>query len=215
MVLATLFGRKYAKGKVGLVELDVTLSENHTFNSRATNFPIETGGDITDHIINDPDILNLSGIVSDTPLGMFSFFTRSIDAFNRLVEIHDRREPVTVVTGLKVYNNMVMTVLDVPRNIQTGQSLTFNITLQSIKFDSTAQLLINRTTIFGGVQTNIPRDQVRTNENIPFLMNDPADSLKDQASNGIDTGIQNLIPPPPAISSRIFEGRNIISGVPI
>lgn len=213
MVLATLFGKKYAKGRVGLVELDVTLSENHTFNARATNFPIETGGDITDHIINDPDILNLSGIVSDTPLNALSFFSRSIDAFNRLVEIHERREPITVVTGLKVYNNMVMTLLDVPRNIQTGQSLTFNITLQNIKFDSTAQLLVNRTTIFGGIQTNIPRDQVRSNQNIPFLMADPLDSLKDQASNGIDTGIQNLIPPPAAISERILQGRNIISGV--
>lgn len=215
MVLVTLFGRKYAKGKVGLVELDVTLSENHTFNSRATNFPIETGGDITDHIINDPDILNLSGIVSDTPLNALSFFSRSIDAFNRLVEIHNRREPVRVVTGLKVYDNMVMTVLDVPRNIQTGQSLTFNITLQNIRFDASAQLLVNRTTIFGGVQTNIPRDQVRTNDNIPYLMNDPPDSLKDQASNGIDTGIQNLIPPPASISGRIIEGRNIVSGAPI
>lgn len=213
MALATLFGKKYEKGKVGLVELDVTISENHTFNARATNFPVETGGDVTDHIINDPDILNLSGIVSDTPLNIFSFFTRSIDAFNRLLDIHNKRQPVTVVTGLKVYQNMVMITMDVPRTIQTGQSLTFNLTFQNIRFDSTNQLLINRTTIFGGVQTNIPRDQVNANTNYPILMFDPADSLKDQASNGIDTGIQNLIPPPVSSVSRIQETRNLITGI--
>lgn len=213
MVLATLFGKKYDKGRVGVVELDVTLTENHTFNSRATNFPVETGGDVTDHIINDPDVLTLSGIVSDTPLNIFSFFTRSIDAFNRLVDLHERRVPVTVVTGLKVYQNMVMTTLDVPRNINTGQSLTFNITLQNIRFDSTAQLIRNTSTVFGGMQSNIPRAEVNPNTDYPLLNQDPADSLKDQASNGIDTGIQQLIPPALSIAPRIAEGRNIILGV--
>lgn len=213
MVLATLFGKRYEKGRVGVVDLDVTLSENHTFNSRATNFPVETGGDVTDHIINDPDILTLSGIVSDTPLNIFSFFTRSIDAFNRLVDLHERRVPVTVVTGLKVYQNMVMTTLDVPRTITTGQSLTFNITLQNIRFDSTAQLIRNTSTIFGGIQSNIPRDQVNPNTNYPIIQYDPADSLKDQSSNGIDTGIQQLIPPPLSIAPRIAQSRNLILGL--
>ena len=213
MALATLFGRKYDKGRVGVVELDVTISENHTFNSRATQFPVETGGDVTDHIINDPDILTLEGIVSDTPLNMFSFFTRSIDAFNRLVDLHERRIPVTVVTGLKVYQNMVMTTLDVPRTIETGQSLTFNITLQNIRFDATAQLLRNTSTVFGGIQTNIPREEVNPNANYPILQYDPPDSLKDQAANGIDTGIQQLIPPAVAIVSRLVENRNLILGL--
>lgn len=210
MVLATLFGKRYDKGRVGVVELDVTLTENHTFNSRATNFPVETGGDVTDHIINDPDILTLSGIVSDTPLNIFSFFTRSIDAFNRLVDLHERRVPVTVVTGLKVYQNMVMTTLDVPRNINTGQSLTFNIVLQNIRLDSTTQLIRNSSTIFGGVQSNIPRETVNPNTNYPFLNTDPPDSLKDQASNGIDTGIQQLVPPPLSIAPRINQGLTAI-----
>lgn len=213
MALATLFGRRYDKGRVGVVELDVTISENHTFNSRATNFPVETGGDVTDHIINDPDVLTLEGLVSDTPLNIFSFFNRSIDAFNRLVDLHERREPVTVVTGLKVYQNMVMTVLDVPRTIETGQSLTFNITLQNIRFDATAQLLRNTSTVFGGIQSNIPREEVNPNTNYPFVQNDPPDSLKDQASNGIDTGIQQLIPPPVAIASRLIQNRDVILGV--
>ena len=212
MVLATLFGRRYNQGKIGLVELDVTMIENHTFNSRATNFPVETGGDVTDHIINDPDILTLEGIVSDTPLGMFSFFTRSIAAFNRLVDMHEKREPVTVVTGLKVYENMVMTLLDVPRDINTGQSLRFNLTFKKIRFDATAQFLRNTSTIFGGVQSNIPRDEIAPNTNYPLIQNDPPDSLKDQASNGIDTGLQNLIPPPLTIGDRIRDVASFIVG---
>lgn len=213
MVLSLLYGKKYQKGKVGSVELDVTLREDHRYTSRVTTYPIEEGSTLADHIINEPAIVVLEGIVTDTPLSFLSFFNRSVDAFNRLIKIHEDRQIVTVVTGLKVYQNMAITVLDVPREVRTGQSLRFTIELQEITLDTSVRLQIEEENLFGGVQSKIPRQIVNSGEDIPLIQTDPANSLKDQATSGTDFGIQGLITPPANILDKINESTSVIQGV--
>jgi len=213
MVLSLLFGKKYPSPKVGSIDLDVTIREEHRFSSRVTNYPIEDGTIISDHIINEPDVLVLVGLVSDTPLSIFAPFNRSIDAFNRLIALHQSRQPVTVVTGLKVYQNMAITVLDVPRDVKTGQSLTFTIELQRLVIDTSVRLQLDQGNVFGGVQNKIPRDIVASNANYPLIQNDPVNSLKDQASSGINVGVQSLIPVQPTILPNVLASKNQILGV--
>lgn len=213
MVLSLLYGKKYAKGKVGSVELDVTIREDHRYSSRVTTYPIEDGSTLSDHIINEPTVLVLEGIVTDTPLGFLSLFNRSVDAFNRLIQIHQNRQLVTVVTGLKVYPNMVITVLNVPREVRTGQSLRFTIEMQEVTLDTSVRLTIDEENLFGGVQSKIPREIVSSGEDIPFIQNDPPNSLKDQATSGTDYGIQGLQTPPTNILDKINESIGIIQGV--
>jgi hypothetical protein len=213
MVLSLLFGKKSQKGKVGSVELDVTIREEHRYSSRVTNYPVEDGSNLSDHIINDPPIVTLEGIVTDTPLAILTFFNRSVSAFNQLVEIHEKRELVTVVTGLKVYPNMAITVLDVPRDIRTGQSLKFTIELQNVVLDTSVRLEINEENLFGGVQSKIPREIVSSGEDIPLIQSDPVNSLKDQATSGKDFGIQSLQTPPTDILAKINESLLLIQGV--
>jgi len=212
MVLSVLYGKKYNKAQVGSIELDVTLRENHRFSSRTTNYPIEEGSTLSDHIINEPTTVNLSALVSDTPLNILSFYNRSIDVFNKLIDLHNKREPVTLVTGLKTYANMVITLLEIPRELRTGQSLTFNIELQQIILDNSIRLISNEQNLFGGVQTKIPRDIVSQGEDIPFIQNDPTNSLKDQATSGTDYGIQNLATPITDVLDRINQSKEIILG---
>ena len=212
MALSLLFGKKYDQGKVGSVELDVTVREEHRYTSRVTTYPIEEGSILSDHIINEPTSLTLEGIVTDTPLNILSTFNRSVDAFNRLIEIHENREIVTVVTGLKVYPNMAITLLNVPREIRTGQSLTFNIELQQVILDTSVRLEIDEQTIFGGVQSKIPEEIVSSGENIPFIQNDPPNSLIDQATSGTDFGIQALQPIPADILTKVNQSLLAIQG---
>lgn len=213
MALSLLFGKRYEKGQVGSIELDVTLRESHKYSSRATTYPIEDGSILSDHIIRDPVIVVLEGVVTDTPISVLSTFNRSVDAFNRLVELHTNREVVTVVTGLKKYDSMTITQLNVPREIRTGQSLTFNIELQEIVVDTTVRLEIDQDNVFGGVQSKIPRQIVSSGDDIPLIQLDPTDSLKDQATSGTDIGLQSLLPIPDEILTRVDESKNIILGV--
>lgn len=213
MVLSILFGKKYQKGKVGSVELDATLVENHRYSSNVTTYPIESGPILTDHIVNEPVIINLEGIVTDTPLLILSPFNRSIDAFNRLIEIHRNREIVTVVTGLKTYQNMAITSFEVPRNVDTGQSLRFNIELQEIILDTTVRIAPFRQTVFGESQSNIPREILSDGSNLPYIMDDPPNSIKDQGASGFDHGTQFLIPPSQAVAAQLQSSLDFIQRV--
>jgi hypothetical protein len=213
MVLSILYGKKYNQTDIGGVELDATLVEEHRYTSRVTSYPIEDGTLISDHIINEPDVVVIEGIVSDTPINILSQFNRSITAFNSLVRIHQNREVITVVTGIKVYPNMAIVGLDVPRDIKTGQSLRFNIELQKINFDTSVRLQLDAGTPFVGVQDKIPRETVASNENYPLLQNDPPGSLKDQASSGIDVGIQSLLSVPTSSLAKVTAGTELILGV--
>lgn len=218
MVLSLLYGRKYAQSAinsidVGSVSFDTMVAEEHKFSSRVTYFPVENGTIVSDHIINQPDVVLLSGLVTDTPLNILAPFNRSVAAFNTLIAIHERRLVVDVVTGIKIYRNMAITSLDVPRTVRTGQTLTFNIELQRIIFDDTIQVLLDNGNIFGGIQDNTPRAIVAENTNIPKLQNDPPFSLKDQASSKINVGVQSLDDVPAAVLPNVVSNAAIIQGV--
>lgn len=213
MVLSLLFGKKYAKSTVGGVTLDATLSEDHEYNSRVTSFPVEDGGDISDHIIKEPERVQITGVVSDTPLAILSSFNRSIDAFNRLIQIYDNRERITVVTGIRVYTDMVMTSLQVPRNVQTGQSLNFVIELQKIFLDRSIRYLENPDNPFNKPQDKIPREIVADASRYPFIQNDPPLSLKDQAQSPVNAGIQDLLPVPNKVLPNIMDSLAKLRGI--
>lgn len=213
MVLSLIFGRKYARSSVGGVVLDATVSEDHSFSSRVTNFPVEGGRIISDHIINDPDRLTITGIVTDTPLSIFPSFNRSIEAFNQLINIHRRRERISVVTGINIYTDMVMTSFQVPRNIQSGQSLSFVIELQKVIIDNNVTLNFNPNDPFNRSQDFIPREIIAETNAYPALINDPPTSLKDQASSEINAGIQDLFPVPTTAIANLITATNLLSGV--
>jgi len=213
MALSLIYGRKYAQSQVGIVTFDTMVAEEHRYSSRVTYYPVESGTIVSDHIINQPDIVVLSGLVTDTPLNIFALFNRSVAAFNVLIQIHERRQVVDVVTGIKIYRNMSIVSLDVPRTIKTGQTLKFNIELQRIVFDDDIQVLLNQGNVFSGQQDNTPRSIVADNKNIPILKNDPPFSLKDQASSAINVGVQSLNSVPVSTLPNVLISFAAIQGI--
>lgn len=211
-LIGLLFGRRNLQSNVGGVFLDATLAETHEYSSRVTEFPVENGTVISDYVINDPVKISITGIVSDSPIRFLSLFNRSSDAFNRLVRIHEQKEIITVVTGIKIYQNMVMTALSVPRDVDTGQSLSFAMDFQQIILDSTVRFTTNKNQPFNTIDNVIPRDQVADSSKYPYIQGDPPLSLKDQASSGIDIGIQSLQPVTPIIRDNINSFSPLIRG---
>lgn len=220
MALSLIFGHKYAQSQINqirtglnLITFDTMVSEEHRFTSRVTYYPVESGTIVSDHIINQPDIVVLSGLISDTPLSILAPFNRSVAAFNALIQIHERRQVVDIVTGIKVYKNMAITSIDVPRTVKTGQTLTFNIELQKVVFDDTIQVLRDQGNVFAGIQDVTPREIVAENNNIPILQNDPQFSLKDQATTATNVGVQSLATIPNAVMPNVLSNLALIAGV--
>ena len=58
------------------------------------------------------------------------------DAFEHLSQILQGRKLVSVVTGLKTYENMVMTSLNCPRDSKTGGALRFTAAFTEVRFVS-------------------------------------------------------------------------------
>lgn len=134
-------------------EIDATLSEGHKFPATATDFPVERGADITDHVRNTSLHVAIEGIVSDTPIGVMvdkraGTSLPSDDALAHLMSIRNAREPVTIETSLAVYDNMLMLDLDVPRDAHTGDAIRF-----SAEFKQVTIITNNRTV----VKTSSPR----------------------------------------------------------
>ena len=210
MVLSLIYGRKYAQSKVGTVSFDTMVTEEHRYTSRVTNYPVENGTIVSDHIINQPDVVVLSGLVTDTPLSILAPYNRSVAAFNALIDIHRKRQVVTVVTGIKVYYDMAIVTLDVPRTVKTGQTLTFNIELQKINYINNIDAFLNQPNVFQGVENNTPIQTVSDNSQIPILRNDPPFSLKDQAASPVSFGIQNLARIPTSILPNVLTNATAI-----
>lgn len=121
--------------------IDCSLKETHTFDSQVTEYPVESGSNITDNIRPLPMTLEMECIVSNTPIGVMSTFRNSLltepgdseiaptkpseDAYDMLLRIRSKRQPVTIRTSLRTYENMALKSLNIPRDIGVGDALRF------------------------------------------------------------------------------------------
>lgn len=112
-------------------------SESHDRSNNATSYPVENGSEISDHIQPQPIELSISGIVEAIEKG-----ANIIDAFSVLEEIMSAKQVITVVTGLKVYENMAVLSSNVTRNALNGGSLSFTASLRQISLVSSQAITI-------------------------------------------------------------------------
>lgn len=116
--------------QIGNIELDASISENHSFSSSAPQYAVEDGSVISDNIINDPVRLTMRATVAVTGGDPY----RADQAFQELLNIRDNKQPITVITSAKVYDNMVLVSLDVVRTKSAGQALLFDAEFQEVVF---------------------------------------------------------------------------------
>jgi hypothetical protein len=148
-------------GGVAGIVIDATVSEDHSHSCDLTENPVEEGAKITDHVQLKPAELTIEGVITDTPLGfavigniqnlirsvstIFGASSRSLDAFDELLALQKSRRPFTVLTGLKRYQNMILTDLSIPRTIQTGKALHFKAVMKEIRIVKSATSAAPRT----------------------------------------------------------------------
>lgn len=178
-----------------LVRIDARLRERHSMPSRVTQFPVEGGGTISDHIYNEPEKLSVEGFVSDTPVvSIFSLLSSGPlpslfqqpnlslagAALDQLEGLRAARTPMTVVTGLRRYTDMAIENIDVPREAATGKALQFTIDFVRIRTVSVET-------------TTIPREKIQPGK------------PQDQAAGATDTGKQPAAPIPEAERASLLR----------
>ena len=150
MALTLVF--KKTRAILDTLVLDASVSETHSQEIEVTDHPVEQGANITDHRRRKPFVLTMEGIITNTPLPVESAAKstqtydgkswtsrasavpgRAEDAYATLQALCDSSKLLTITTALKVYPNMTLTSLSVPRDASTGQSLRFHATLREIR----------------------------------------------------------------------------------
>lgn len=133
LLFKSLAGAAGVPTQIGLLTVDVTIDETHELSAQVTNWPIEGGSLISDHVRLEPRSLTISGFVSDTPLFLDSVSIgngRSMTTFALLEQMWKARVPMIVVSQLKYYDSMVIEHITIPKTRESA--LRFNCKLREI-----------------------------------------------------------------------------------
>jgi len=148
MSLGNLFVRRTRT--IGDLRLDAVIEEDYDLSVEVTSNPVEFGSEMNDHAIIKPLVYIMKGVVTNTPIGIAALgqikdsvsgfigdstgtgATRAQIAFEELEKIRVARELITVQTGLKLYENLILTNLKINQNKSTSKALFFSATLVEI-----------------------------------------------------------------------------------
>lgn len=134
-------------GKIGEIVLDASISEQHSSTSEVPEHPVEKGAAFTDHVREKPDQLTIEGLISNHPLTETQAargkdavggetptyrpgYEKEVDG--RIREMKRSAQVLTVVTGLRTYEDMVIESYNVPRDSRSGEALRFTMVLRRV-----------------------------------------------------------------------------------
>lgn len=132
--------------RFGDFTFDATFSEQHNSTLDVTDIPVESGVIISDNAVIKPKVIKIEAGVSDVKLreSVDDPFEdgdrRSTTAWRLLVELQESREPFSVATGLKLYENMLITSLSATQADGSDQVLEFTAELKEVKFVETQEV---------------------------------------------------------------------------
>ena len=102
-----------------LLTLDASTMQTHEVTATATEHPVEDGADITDHVQPQLPRLTIQGVISAQSLvAVDERPGREIDGWATLTKILTDAVPVTVITSLQRYDDMVLLRVSTPRDGQ-------------------------------------------------------------------------------------------------
>lgn len=118
--------------KLGDVEFDVIESENPKDSVTVTDKPVESGQDVSDHIKQNPSIINLKGQMTE-------------DAVDKLQVLKKYQKEGTLLkyVGRNVYPNMVIEEIDREHGTRNRLGFQFNIKLKQVRIATAKEVEIN------------------------------------------------------------------------
>ena len=140
--------------KVGSVELDLILDEDHSKSAQVTENPMQDGRSISDGIFLELQEGSLTGLVTNHSVKIaeerakqlelqdsetlmaeaenYQLENRAKQAWVDLKAVMDAKQPVTIVTSLEVYDNVAITNISTERNGDSGDALEIKVSFRQI-----------------------------------------------------------------------------------
>ena len=119
-ILSTLFQQQ--SRRIGLIVPSVVISEKHNDTLEITEHPVEVGAAISDHAYRRPSEVvmqvgfsgggSLLDFLDTTSFGL-SVGLSPKETYQELLDLQNSRVPFDVVTGKRIYSNMLIRALEV------------------------------------------------------------------------------------------------------
>lgn len=116
------------------MQFDAWLRLGHNTSITMTQHPVETGASITDHSFVNPRRFSFDIGMTDVARGSVQGVStsRSVNAYNALVQMQNSRDLLTLVSKYGVFYNILISDISANDNFQSKYGSRFTITLQEV-----------------------------------------------------------------------------------
>lgn len=161
-ILSTLFHQQ--SRKIGLIVPSVVVSEKHSDTLEITEHPVEIGAAVADHAYKRPSEVvmevgfagggSLLDFVDTSSIGL-SLGLSPQETYQELLDLQNSRIPFDVVTGKRLYSNMLIRALEVTTEKATENVLSAVLTLREVLITQTQQITVaNKSDMKDGASTS-------------------------------------------------------------
>lgn len=129
------------------IVFDATTEVTAEYPSKVTQYPVEDGATISDHVINENPKFSVSGIFSDysASLNPEKGSTLVSEVYQRLFAMRDKREVVSLLTSLDQYTDLIVTNISTPKKTGQGDALYVDLTFEKIRKVKTGRTVVVKT----------------------------------------------------------------------
>lgn len=191
-ILSTIFQQQ--SRKIELIAPDVVVRERHSDTLEITEHPVEFGQQVADHAYKTPSevIMEVGFAGGGSLLDMASTLTGTSllgkspkEQYQALLDLQNKRTPFDVVTGKRIYKNMLLQGIEVTTDVKTENVLSAVLTLREVLITQTESVTAaDKQDMKNGVSTSAVANagtKAPTPPKTSLLQ-----KLKDQASNVAD-----------------------------
>jgi hypothetical protein len=202
-----------------VITLDCSVQEKHTRESPPTEFEVENGQTVNDHIIIKPFSLLIEGIISDTPLSLFTqIVTAGISYIAPSAAVLGKNAPALALASalspsdflskpsVKAYSDLIdLQSLRQPVTVWTSLYLYKNMWIKSISVPRNSKT---------GRVLNFTVELVQLRLVAPQTINIAKMANPDVGAGKTDKGKQNASSPEgDAAKAGFASGQNTVNGV--
>lgn len=122
-----------------LFVFDATINYSTTWDNEITSHPVESGSNISDHIINQSVIIDFEGIITDSSINKdISAIGDSAAANSILYDMWRGRETFDLTVDNRKYSDMTFKSLNIPKDVSLSSTLKVTGQIQQINIVSNA-----------------------------------------------------------------------------
>lgn len=150
VIPVSLFARSDCAYGVEDIAFDLILDEDHSKTAKVTEYAVEDGSPISDHIEVQPRELKFTALVSNFSIGaqiVTPGYNRAAETWTALKLLMDDKRLVTITTVLERYPSMAITSVSAPRSDKSGEAVEFSVTAREVRV-----VKLRATTITGVVR---------------------------------------------------------------